>query len=73
MSDMLLSLGQPYLDDNINMLVNTSAKFAGRAVLLWGQESQFPSILNCWLIERHGHKTPAQVRQEQVRLAPVPV
>ena len=28
---------------------------------------------NCWLIERHGHKTPAQVRQEQVRLAPVPV
>lgn len=28
---------------------------------------------NHWLIERHGHKTPAQVRQEQIGLVPVPV
>jgi putative transposase len=28
---------------------------------------------NCWLIERHGHKTPAQVREEQLGLVPVPL
>jgi len=28
---------------------------------------------NCWLIGRHGHKTPTQVRQEQASLVPVPV
>ena len=27
----------------------------------------------CWLIGHHGHKTPAQVRQQQARLVPVPV
>lgn len=28
---------------------------------------------NFWLIGRHGHKTPTQVRQEQASLVPVPV
>ncbi len=46
MSDMLMSMGQPYLEDNINMLVNTGAKLAGRAVLIWGNESQVPSVLS---------------------------
>ena len=40
MSDILIPTGQPYLHDNIYMLVNTGAKFVGRAVFTWGRESQ---------------------------------
>jgi hypothetical protein len=46
MSDMLKPMGQPYLDDNIDMLVKIGAKFVGRAVLIWGQESLIPSLLS---------------------------
>ena len=44
MHDMFLGIGD--LDDNIRMLTNVGAKFAGRAVLVWGQESQLPTRLS---------------------------
>ena len=45
MSDMFMSMGEPYLDENIRMLTNTGAKFAGRSVLTWGNESSFASVV----------------------------
>ncbi len=32
-------------DDNIRMLLNIGAKFAGRTILVWGQESTLPGLL----------------------------
>lgn len=33
------------VDDNIRMLLNIGAKFAGRTILVWGQESTLPGYL----------------------------
>lgn len=43
MLDLLTGHGD--LDDNIRMLKNVGAKFAGRAIYLWGNESQLPQRL----------------------------
>jgi len=43
MLDLLIGHGD--LDDNIRMLKNTGAKFAGRTIYLWGHESQLPKRL----------------------------
>ena len=43
MLDLLTGHGD--VDDNIRMLKNTGAKFAGRAIYLWGHESQLPKRL----------------------------
>ncbi len=43
MLDLLTGHGD--LDDNIRMLTNTGAKFAGRTIYLWGHESQLPARL----------------------------
>lgn len=40
-----LLTGQGNLDDNIRMLKNIGAKFAGRTIYLWGHESQLPARL----------------------------
>jgi len=43
MLDLLTGHGN--VDDNIRMLKNVGAKFAGRTIYLWGQESQLPTRL----------------------------
>jgi hypothetical protein len=43
MLDLLTEKGD--LTDNIRMLKSTGAKFAGRAVYLWGHEAEFPRRL----------------------------
>jgi hypothetical protein len=43
MLDLLTGHGD--LDDNIRMLRNTGAKFAGRTIYLWGREAQLPARL----------------------------
>jgi hypothetical protein len=43
MLDLLTGHGD--VDDNIRMLKNTGAKFAGRTIYLWGHESQLPKRL----------------------------
>src|SRR3954452_15596851 len=40
-----LLTGRGDLDDNIRMLKHTGAKFAGRALCLWGNEANFPKNL----------------------------
>ena len=40
MLDLLTGHGDP--EDNIRMLKNIGAKFAGRTIYLWGHESQLP-------------------------------
>ncbi|MBN2445966.1 MAG: hypothetical protein JXO22_04540, partial [Phycisphaerae bacterium] len=44
MQDLLT--GQGNLDDNIRMLKNIGAKFAGRTVYVWGGESRLPARLD---------------------------
>jgi hypothetical protein len=41
-----LLTGKGDLDDNIRMLHNTGAKFAGRSIYLWGGEGRLPQRLN---------------------------
>jgi len=41
-----LFLGEGDLDDNIRMLTNMGAKFAGRTVFVWAGESRLPAILS---------------------------
>ena len=43
MQDLLTGHGN--VDDNIRMLKNVGAKFAGRSIYLWGGESQLPTRL----------------------------
>ena len=43
MLDLLTGKGN--VDDNIRMLKNTDAKFAGRSIYLWGGEGQLPAKL----------------------------
>ncbi len=43
MLDLLTGHGN--VDDNIRMLTNVGAKFAGRTIYLWGGESQLPAKL----------------------------
>jgi hypothetical protein len=43
MLDLLTGHGN--VDDNIRMLKNIGAKFAGRTIYLWGHESQLPTRL----------------------------
>ena len=43
MLDLLTGHGNP--EDNIRMLKNIGAKFAGRTIYLWGHESQLPTRL----------------------------
>ena len=43
MLDLLTGKGN--VDDNIRMLRNTGAKFAGRSIYLWGGEGQLPARL----------------------------
>lgn len=43
MMDLLTGSGDP--DDNIRMLKNIGAKFAGRTIFRWGAESQLPQAL----------------------------
>jgi hypothetical protein len=40
-----LMMGWGNVTDNIRMLINTGAKFAGRAILVWGNESTLPGLL----------------------------
>jgi len=46
MSDMFMPMGEPYLDEHIRMLTNIGAKFIGRTVLVWGNESSFVSVVS---------------------------
>ena len=44
MSDLFM--GEGALKDNIRMLTNVGAKFAGRTVFVWGKESRLPALLS---------------------------
>jgi hypothetical protein len=44
MMDLLSGVGN--VDDNIRMLINIEAKYAGRALYVWGSESRQPGMLN---------------------------
>jgi len=43
MMDLLSGIGN--VDDNIRMLINMGAKYAGRALYVWGGESRLPNML----------------------------
>ncbi|MBD3181528.1 hypothetical protein GF312_04495 [Candidatus Poribacteria bacterium] len=43
MMDLLSGVGNP--DDNIRMLINIGAKYAGRSLYVWGTESRLPKML----------------------------
>jgi alpha-galactosidase len=43
MMDLLSGIGN--VDDNIRMLINMGAKYAGRALYVWGSESRLPDML----------------------------
>ena len=42
MMDLLSGVGDE--DDNIRMLKNIGAKFAGRSLYVWGRESRVPNL-----------------------------
>lgn len=44
MMDLLSGVGN--VDDNIRMLINMGAKFAGRSLYVWGSESRVPGMLS---------------------------
>ncbi len=44
MSDILLDWMDPYCSENLRMISHMGAKFLGRAVVVWGQESNFPGL-----------------------------